>query len=108
LGNGHAAFRFSEVVQSFLVQTQALGLENDRVVAIEFLPIKSQIRGFMMKEDFASIDHILSGLVENSGLVTLNQSLLQLLIRRRIDLKTAFEMSLDPEVLDQSLRRAGV
>ncbi|HND84818.1 MAG TPA: hypothetical protein PLU50_03385, partial [Pseudobdellovibrionaceae bacterium] len=70
-GSGHAAFRFSEVVQSFLVQTQVIGLESDRVVAIEFLPIKTQIRGFMMKEDFASIDHILSGLVENSGLVTL-------------------------------------
>ncbi|MGE5085298.1 MAG: hypothetical protein ACM3MG_03295 [Bacillota bacterium] len=45
---------------------------------------------------------------ENSGILTLNQSLLQHLIRRRIDLKTAFETSREPDHLDQLLKKVGI
>lgn len=45
---------------------------------------------------------------EKSGLLSLNQSLLQLLIRRKIDVSAAFESSRDPEDLDSMLKKVGI
>jgi twitching motility protein PilT len=43
-----------------------------------------------------------------TGMVTMNQSLMSLLLKRKIDMKIGFEASPDPEELDQMLRKAGV
>ncbi|OQW49057.1 MAG: type IV pili twitching motility protein PilT [Proteobacteria bacterium SG_bin7] len=45
---------------------------------------------------------------EKSGMTTINQSLLGLVLRRRIELKTAFEHTPDPEEFNNLLKKAGV
>ena len=45
---------------------------------------------------------------ERTGMVTMNQSLMGLLIKRKIDVKTAFASSPDPDQLDGMLKRAGI
>jgi twitching motility protein PilT len=45
---------------------------------------------------------------EKSGMTTINQNLLSLVLRRRIDLKVAFEHTPDPEELNILLKKAGV
>lgn len=45
---------------------------------------------------------------DKSGMVTINQSLLSLVLRRRIELKTAFEATPDPEEFNNLLKKAGV
>jgi hypothetical protein len=46
--------------------------------------------------------------IPRAGMVTMNQSLMSLLLKRKIDMKIGFEASPDPEELDQMLRKAGV
>ena len=43
-----------------------------------------------------------------SGMITMNQSLMNLIVKRKVDIKTAFEESPDVEELDSMLRKAGV
>jgi twitching motility protein PilT len=43
-----------------------------------------------------------------TGMVTLNQSLLNLILKRKIDIKNAFEESADVEELDSMLKKAGI
>ena len=45
---------------------------------------------------------------DKSGMITLNQSLLGLVIKRKVDVRTAFMFSSDPEELDKMLKTAGV
>jgi twitching motility protein PilT len=45
---------------------------------------------------------------EKLGMRTMNQSLFQLLMKRKIELKTAFEFSPAPEDLDLILKKVGV
>jgi twitching motility protein PilT len=45
---------------------------------------------------------------DKTGMVTLNQSLLKLVLKRKIDVRQAFYNSADPEELDKMLKAAGV
>jgi len=45
---------------------------------------------------------------DKTGMVTMNQSLARLVIARKIDVKTAFLFSQDPDELDKILKQAGV
>lgn len=104
----HGAPRFSEVLSLAFGQYAMAGLGGDRVYAHEVLLVKPQIREFVETENLKGIEAMLASAPENSGLLTLNQSLLQHLIRRRVDLKTAFETSRDPDNLDMLLKKVGI
>ena len=43
-----------------------------------------------------------------TGMSTLNQSLVNLVLRRKIDVKQAFEATIEPEELESLLKKAGV
>jgi twitching motility protein PilT len=45
---------------------------------------------------------------DKTGMRTLNQALFQLLLKRKVELKVAFENSSDPQELDQLLRKVGI
>jgi twitching motility protein PilT len=104
----HGASRFAEVLSLLAGQYSAEGLNGEPVYAHEFLVAKPKIRGMLESGDVRSLADVLTNATENSGVLTLNQSLLQLLIRRRLDLKKAFEISRDPEDLDQLLKKVGI
>jgi twitching motility protein PilT len=84
------------------------GIGGERVFAHEVLLSKPDVRDFISDENLKGVEHLLVNSAENSGILTLNQSLLQHLIRRRIDLKTAFENSRHPDNLDQLLKKVGI
>jgi twitching motility protein PilT len=104
----HGSARFAEVLALGLGQYAMQGLNNDRVFAHELLLVKPQIREALEQQNMAALQSVLTTAPENSGIMTLNQSLLQHLIRRRVDLKTAFEASRDPDNLDQLLKKVGI
>ncbi|HEX7676146.1 MAG TPA: twitching motility protein PilT [Bdellovibrio sp.] len=104
----HGAPRFAEVLSMAFGQYSMPGLGGERVYAHEVLLVKPQIRDFVESENMKGIESLLQTAPENSGLLTLNQSLLQHLIRRRVDLKTAFETSRDPDGLDSLLKKVGI
>ncbi|WP_413581161.1 twitching motility protein PilT [Bdellovibrio sp. HCB288] len=104
----HGSSRFAEVFSMGLGQYAMPGLGNDRVFAHELLLVKPQIRDFIERQEMTALQSVLTTAPEHSGILTLNQSLLQHLIRRRVDLKTAFETSRDPDHLDQLLKKVGI
>lgn len=104
----HGAPRLAEVLSLVFAQYAMAGLNNERIFAHEVLLMKPQIRELIETENLKNIEALMLTAPENSGLLTLNQSLLQHLIRRRVDLKTAFEASRDPDNLDLLLKKVGI
>jgi twitching motility protein PilT len=104
----HGVSRFSEILELALGQMGMRGLSQDMVYAYEILLMKQPLRHLIEKENLAELESVLKQAPENSGLVNANQALLQNLIRRRIDIKTAFEMTRDPDALDQLLKKVGI
>lgn len=84
------------------------GLENQLVSAQEILFLNEDTRMLMTQGKWGQITEQMQINGEKSGTRTMNQSLLQLLLRRRIDLKTAFLETNNPEEFDQMLKRVGV
>ncbi len=100
--------RWAEVL-SLLAGTYSMGgIAGEKVFAHEILLMKPQVRSLIEQQDCPSLMGLLAQAGDNSGLLNLNQSILQHLIRRRIDLKTAFEISRDPDSLDQLLKKVGI
>ncbi|QDK37353.1 twitching motility protein PilT [Bdellovibrio sp. NC01] len=104
----HGAPRLAEVLSMAFGQYAMPGLGGERVHAHEVLLVKPQVRELLETQNMKQIESLLQVAPENSGLLTLNQSLLQHLIRRRVDLKTAFESSRDPDGLDLLLKKVGI
>ncbi|WP_374079478.1 twitching motility protein PilT [Bdellovibrio bacteriovorus] len=104
----HGAPRLAEVLSLASGQYPVAGLSGEKIFAHEVLLMKPQVRSLIEDEDVKSLENLMTNSPENSGLLTLNQSLLQHLIRRRVDLKTAFEVSRDPDNLDQLLKKVGI
>ncbi|MEN0058960.1 MAG: twitching motility protein PilT [Bdellovibrio sp.] len=104
----HGAPRFAEVLNLAAGQYPVMGLSGERIFAHEVLLMKPQVRTLLAEENLKSVDALMSQATEGSGILTLNQSLLQHLIRRRVDIKTAFEISRDPDNLDQLLKKVGI
>ncbi len=78
------------------------------VLALEVLLGTPQVKTALRDKDFRGLSEIMSSSGEKTGMRTLNQSLIQHLIRRKIDLKTAFAFSPEPEEMDQLLNKVGI
>lgn len=108
-GRGHVVDRLSDQLillsgQMRLRSLQAGAWEEAREIILMTPAIRTAIR----QEDLTVVEGLLKNGDETSGMVSFNQSLLQLLLRRKIDIKTAFEASWDPGHLDQILKKVGI
>lgn len=108
-GRRHLLWRFAEqlIVASGQVRLPSLGSE-DNVDAYEILLMTPVLRQALAEEDMEVFDASLRKTEEGLGILSLNQSLLQLLLRRNIDIKAAFEATRDPVHLDQILKKVGI
>lgn len=104
----HGAARLAEVLSLVAGQYPMASLSGEKIFAHEVLLMKPQVRELIESENLKSIESMMMNSAENSGVLTLNQSLLQHLIRRRVDIKTAFETSRDPDGLDHLLKKVGI
>ena len=98
----------SFTLQGILSQRLLPSLQGGRVAAIEFLIMTPSIRNLIRENKLHQVQGMMQVGQEKTGMITMNQSLLNLLIRRRIDIKTAFAASPEPEQLDQMLKKAGL
>ena len=98
----------SFVLQGVISQRLLPALGGGRVAAIEFLLLTPNIRHLIRENKIHQIYSMMQVGQEKSGMVTMNQSLVNLLVKRRIDMKTAFSASPEPEQLDQLLKKAGI
>lgn len=100
--------RFADVIEVLAHLTSVKSNTETVVSAVEMVLMKPHLRQYLISEDLKSFESLLNGVAETKGLLTLNQSLLQLLIRRKINVQSAFQVSREPDVLDQQLKKLGV
>lgn len=92
------------IVSQRLVPSTKGGL----AVALEILIMSSNIRNLIRENKLHQVYGMMQVGQDKTGMITLNQSLLSLLLKRRIEMRTAFSFSPDPEELDKMLKSAGV
>lgn len=100
--------RFAEVLTVAAAQYPVPGIQGEKVFAHEVLLPRPDVRQRLAAGQVDELEVLLTSAAENTGILSLNQSLLQHLIRRRLDLKTAFEVSRHPDHLDQLLKKVGI
>lgn len=99
--------QLSFTLQAVISQRLLPALGGGRVVACEFLLMTPGIRNLVREGKLHQIESMMQVGQEKSGMVTMNQQLVQLVLRRRIDLRTAFEASPHIEQLEKMLKQAG-
>ena len=95
-------------LQAVISQRLLPSVQGGRVAAVEFLVMTSSIRNLIRENKLHQVAGMMQVGQEKTGMVTMNQSLMSLLVRRRLDVKTAFSATADPEQLDQMLKKAGL
>ena len=98
----------SFVLQGVICQTLLPSKQGGRVAAIEFMLLTPSIRNLIRENKLHQIHGMMQMGQDKTGMVTMNQSLFNLLSRGKIDLKTAFAASPEPEQLDVMLKKAGI
>lgn len=98
----------SFTLQAVISQRLLPSLQGGRVSAIEFMLMTANIRNLVRENKLHQVQAMMQVGQERSGMMTMNQSLLNLVLKRKIDLKTAFGASPEPEQLDGLLKKSGV
>lgn len=106
--NPHSLWRFAEHLKMTISQHPITSTQEETILGFEMLLHTPQMKSWISQGQLQSIESLLQSNQENSGVLSLNQSLLQLLIRRRIDMKQAFLVTHDPDGLDQLLKKVGI
>jgi twitching motility protein PilT len=84
------------------------GLENQFEAAYELLVTTPEIKNQLKLGNFQRTNEWMKETTEKAGSRSLNQTLLGLLLKRKVDLKAAFSVSPDPTELDAMLRKVGI
>jgi twitching motility protein PilT len=98
----------SFVLQGILCQQLLPTIGGGRALALEILVMTPGIRNLIREDKLHQIQSLMQTGQNKTGMLTMNQSLLSLLVRRKIEMKTAFSASPDPEELDLLLKKAGI
>ncbi len=104
---GRVRVQLSFTLQAVISQRLLPALGGGRVIACEFLLMTPGVRNLVREGKLHQIESLMQVGQEKSGMVTMNQCLVQLVPRRRIDLRTAFEASPNLEQLEKMLKQAG-
>ena len=102
------ARRLSAVLQMALGVRLMPGIDSPLVGAYELLLGGPDIQRAISENDFVTLNQMMKASGEKSGMSGMNQALFQLLIKRKVEIKTAFEFSPDPQELDQLLKKVGI
>ncbi len=82
--------------------------QGGMVAALEVLVLNPSVRNLIRENKLHQIYGMMQVGQDKTGMVTLNQSLLSLILKRKIEVRQAFMNSPDPEELDKMLKSAGV
>jgi len=100
--------QLSFVLQAVVCQQLLPALNGGRCLALEVMMVTPAIRHLIREDKLHQIPSQIQSGQNKTGMFTMNQSIMNLLVHRKIDMSTAFRYSPDPEELDQMLKRAGV
>lgn len=102
------ARRLSSVLQMAVGLRVLPGIDVPLQGAFELLLADQSVQKALRELDFEQISDLMRSSAEKTGMRTLNQTLFQLLMKRKIGLKAAFEASPAPEELDSLLKKVGI
>ena len=102
------AKRLSAHLKAVIYQCLVPGKLGQPVLVSEILLPTVQIRKLIQNQDLYPIYDLMRQDQHRTGMVTLNQSLVNALIKRKIELRTAFSISPDPTELDHLLKKVGI
>lgn len=100
--------QLSLTLNAIICQRLIPAIKGGLVVALEILLMSPNIRNLIRENKLHQVYGMMQVGQDKSGMVTLNQALVQLVLKRRIELRSAFMHSSDPEELDKMLKAAGV
>ena len=98
------SFVLKGVVSQKLVQ----GVDGKLFPVTEVLLLNPSIANLIRENKLHQMYGMMQVGQEKSGMMTMNQSIMKALLRRKIEMKEAFAASPDPEELDSLLRKAGI
>ncbi|MCC6276545.1 MAG: type IV pilus twitching motility protein PilT [Oligoflexia bacterium] len=98
----------SFVLQAVICQELVPAVDGKRALISEVLIPNAAVRNLIREDKLHQLySHMQMG-QNQTGMVTMNQSIMNLLVRRKVSMKAAFEASSDPEELDGLLKKAGL
>ncbi|MCB0407478.1 MAG: type IV pilus twitching motility protein PilT [Bdellovibrionales bacterium] len=98
------SFTLNAIVSQRLIP----GLRDGQIVAMELLSMNSSVRNLIRENKLHQVYGMMQVGQDKSGMVTMNQALANLVLKRKIDIRNAFVVSTDPDELDKLLKKAGV
>lgn len=100
--------QLSLVLNAIISQRLIPAIKGGMAVAVEILIMNPSIRNLVRENKLHQVYGMMQVGQDKTGMITLNQSLLQLVLKRKVDVRAAFMHSADPEELDKMLKAAGV
>jgi len=98
------SFTLNAVISQRLIP----GTKGGVLPAVEFLLMNTTIRNLIRENKLHQVYGMMQVGQGKTGMVTLNQSLMDLVLKRKIDIRGAFSATSDPEELDKLLKQAGI
>jgi twitching motility protein PilT len=83
------------------------GIEDKVQPAFELLFATSEVRDSLLAKNWRETENLIRISGETTGMRTMNQCLMNLMLKRKIDLKSGFATSPRPDELDQMLDKVG-
>lgn len=103
-----SARRISSTLQMALGLRLLPGIETPLQGAFELLIADPEVQSALQTLNFDELPGQMKTTAEKTGMRSLNQSLFQMLMKRKIEMKAAFEASPEPEELDSMLKKVGI
>lgn len=100
--------QLSFVLCGIVSQRLIPSIQGGMISALELLLLTPGIRNLIREDKIHQIYGVMQIGQEKTGMMTLNQSLMQLVLRRKIEIREAFLVSNDPEELDKMMKKAGI
>lgn len=100
--------QLSLVLNAVVSQRLLPAVQGGMVPAFEIMILNPSLRNLIRENKLHQVYGAMQIGQEKSGMITMNQSLLKLAMTRKIELRTAFLNSNDPEELDKMMKAAGV
>lgn len=98
------SFVLNAVVSQRLVES----VDGGQIAVAEVMLLNTNIRNLIRENKLHQVYGMMQVGQDRTGMITMNQSLLKLIMKRKVDLRAAFEISPDPEELDKLLKQAGI
>ena len=100
--------QLSLILQGVISQRLLRKVQGGRIVACEHLRMTSGIRGLVRENKIHQIYGQMQLGQSKSGMMTLNQSLARLVLSQKVDIRAAFQVSMDPQELGVLLKKGNI